>query len=248
MALSWSGRRKALYTSVVGVIGLMLLIFVYQALFTAPPLCTDGKQNGGEVGVDCGGPCSLLCEGGARAPVVVWARAFESAPQIYTAAAYIQNNNVGSGARQVGYSFQLFDAQNKLVVARDGVVDLAPVPTIPIIETGINAGHRTVARTIFSFSTEPVWLRAGQLPMLSASKQSLSPDGSRLSATIRNDSLVQARATIAGVLFDAEGVARAASKSTITIPARGETPVVLTWGMTPTEPIVRAEVTILPLP
>ncbi|MDB5225056.1 MAG: hypothetical protein JWL87_8 [Candidatus Adlerbacteria bacterium] len=247
MALSWSGRRKALYTSVVSIIALMLLIFIYQSLFTAPPLCTDRKQNGGELGVDCGGPCSLLCTGAARAPVVIWARAFETAPQIYTAAAYVQNNNLGSVARQVGYSFQLFDAENKLVVARDGVADLSPVPTVPIIETGINAGHRTVARTIFSFSTEPVWLKAGGLPALSASKQSLSPDGSRLSATIRNDSLVQARATIAAVLFDAEGVARAASKSTVTIPARGETPVVLTWGLVPQEPIVRAEITILPL-
>ncbi len=50
MALTWSGRRKALYTSVAGVIGFMVLIFVYQLLFSAPALCTDGKQNGQERG------------------------------------------------------------------------------------------------------------------------------------------------------------------------------------------------------
>ena len=246
MALSWSGRRKALYTSVVGVISFMLVIFVYQALFTAAPVCTDGKQNGLEHGVDCGGSCALLCAAETRAPVVSWARAFEAAPQTYTAAAYIQNNNPGAGARQVRYTFQLFDSDNKLVVDRQGVADLPPVPTIPIIETGINAGFRAPARALFAFSSEPVWVRAEVLPALSASKQSLSADGSRLSATIRNDSLTEASAVVAAVLFDQEGVARAASKSTITVPARGETPVIFTWGQPAQQPIVRAEITILP--
>lgn len=224
----------------------MVLIFVYQSLFSAPALCTDGKQNGLERGVDCGGPCNLLCAQEARPPVVSWARSFLSAPQTYTAVAYVQNNNPGAGARRVAYTFQLFDSENRLVVDRTGVTDLPPVPTIPVIETGINAGYREVSRTLFAFAQQPAWVRAGELPALSASKQSLSPDGSRLSATVRNDSLMDASATVAAVLFDAEGVARAASKSAIAVPARGEVPVVFTWGVPAPSPIVRAELTILP--
>lgn len=246
MALTWSGRRKALYTGVAGVVGLALLMFVYQLFFTAPPLCTDGRQNGAETGVDCGGSCGLLCAGEARAPVVLWVRSFESAPQTYTAAAYIQNNNVGAGARRVGYTFQLFDADNKLVVARDGVADLPPVPIVPIIENGINVGYRSVARTLFSFSAQPVWVRAGELPALSLSNQRLAADASRLEATLSNDSFSNARVVVAAVLFDAEGVARAASKSTVTVPARESTPVVFTW-LAPANNIVRGELTILPL-
>lgn len=246
MALTWSGRRKALYTSVAGVIGFMVLIVVYQTLFSAPALCTDGKQNGLESGVDCGGQCALLCQGEARAPVVLWARAFESAPQTYTAAAYIQNNNLGAGARRVGYTFQLFDEDNKLVVDRVGVADLPPVPTVPIIESGINVGYRSVSRALFSFSSEPVWVRAGALPKLNVSGQRLAADASRLEGAVSNDSFNDARATVAAVLFDADGVARAASKSTITVPARSSTPVVFTWG-TPAAGIVRAEITVLPL-
>lgn len=246
MALSWSGRRKALYTSVAGVLGLMLVMFLYQSLFSAPPLCTDGKQNGLEHGVDCGGPCARLCAQESRAPVILWARSFETAPQTYTAAAYVQNNNGGAGARQVGYTFQLFDADNNLVVARDGVADLPPIPTIPIIETNLAVGHRTVARTLFSFSINPTWLRAGQLPALSIKSQQLAADASRLSAIVANNSLVPARATVAAVLFDSQGVARAASKSTLSIPARGEAPAVFTWGEPPQD-IVHAELTIVPL-
>ena len=246
MALTWSGRRKALYTSVVGVIGFMVLIFVYQTLFTAPPLCTDGKQNGNEHGVDCGGSCALLCASETRAPIVLWSRAFESAPQTYTAAAYIQNNNPGAGARKVAYSFQLFDADNKLVVERQGSTDLPPVPTVPIVESGINVGYRTVARALFAFSTQPTWVRAGELPALSVSSQSLAADGTRLSAILRNGSYTSARATVAAVLFDDENVARAASKSTVTVPARGEVPLTFTW-LKPAETITRGEITILPL-
>ena len=32
----------------------------------AAPACGDGKRNGGEADVDCGGPCALLCAAGAR--------------------------------------------------------------------------------------------------------------------------------------------------------------------------------------
>ena len=245
MALSWSGRRKALYTSVGGVIALMLALFVYTALFTAPPLCTDGKQNGTEQGVDCGGGCARVCEAAARAPVVLWARSFEQAPQNYTAAAYIQNNNVGSGARQVAYTFQLFDSDNKLVVDRTGTTDLPPVSVIPVIEPGINVGNRVVTRTLFSFATQPVWVRAGALPKLSVSEQQLSEDGSRLSAVVSNGDFKDARTTVAAVLFDKDGVARAASKSTVVVPARGSVPVVFTWNATPG--VTRAEISVLPL-
>lgn len=235
-----------MYTSVAAVVGLMLVIFVYQILFTAPATCNDGKQNGLEHGVDCGGSCSLICRGEARPPVVLWSRAFESAPQTYTAAAYVQNNNLGAGARRVSYSFQLFDADNILVVDRSGVADIPPVPTVPIVESGINVGHRTVARTLFAFAEEPVWVKAGELPKLAVSGQQLSPDASRLDAEVSNSSFNDARAVVTAVLFDGDGVARAASKSTITIPARASAPVVFTWGV-PAQGVVRAEITVLPL-
>lgn len=245
-ALSWSGRRKALYTSVAGIIGLMALVFAYEAFLTAPPLCTDHKQNGGEHGIDCGGPCATLCAGEARAPSVAWARSFESAPQTYTAAAYIRNDNAGAGARQVAYAFQLFDSDNNLVVERDGVADIPPVPTVPIVEPGINVGYKQVARTLFHFSSEPTWVRAGELPKLSVSGQRLAADASRLDAVVNNDSYSSARATVAAVLFDADGTARAASKSTVTVPARSSTPVTFTWGE-PAQGVVRADITLLPL-
>ncbi|MGC9602294.1 MAG: hypothetical protein ABSE76_00925 [Minisyncoccia bacterium] len=251
MALTWSGRRQLLYYG-VGIIVLAALgALLWVIFFNVQPTCFDGKQDGGELGVDCGGPCALLCADTAHAPVLLWARAFQTGPASYTAAAYIQNNNIGAGAKNVAYSFQLFDANNNLVVERDGIIDLPPITTIPIIEPNIMVGNRTVAHVQFAFSNTPpaVWSKvpASSIPTLSIAEQNLNTDASQLGATVVNDTLSDAQnITVAAVLFDNQGVARAASRSLIVdIPAKSSVPVVFTWqGGVPN--IVRAEITILP--
>lgn len=251
MALSWSGRRQILYTSVGAVIVFILLVVLYEAFFTEAPSCFDGKQDGTETGVDCGGSCSLMCQTTVKEPIVLWARAFPTGGNYYTAAAYLQNNNSGAGAKQIKYSFQLFDAQNDLIVERDGVVDIPPVQTVPIVEPNINVGNRTVAHTLFAFTDDPSTVQwnlipSSQVPNLSVSQQNLSADGSRLSAVVTNNSLTDAEnVTVTAVLFDANGTAQAASKSLLSIPQQSSTPVVFTWpGGVPN--IVRGEITVLP--
>ncbi len=247
MALSWAKRRKFLYTTVISVIAFVILVFVYVQFFTSTPTCFDGKFNGDEHGIDCGGSCALLCRDETRSPVVLWSRAFEVAPSTYTAAAYVQNPNIGAAARNVAYSFQLFDANNALVVERIGTINIPPVSTVPFIDPNINVGNRTVARAIFSFSQEPVWVRVSGLVSLRVGNQYLSPDGSQLSATLINDSINDANnVTIAAVLFDAQGVARAASRSVISrVPHKGSQNVNFTWPAG-VQNIVRAEITVLP--
>ena len=247
MALSWSGRRQLLYTTVGSVVLALLLLYAYVEFFTATPTCFDGKWNGDEKGIDCGGSCALFCAADTRAPVVLWARAFEVAPNTYTAAAYVQNPNPGAAARTVAYSFQLFDDKNLLVTERVGTINIPPTQTVPFIDPNINVGNRTVSKAIFSFSANPVWTKIGALPALRATEQYLAPDASQLRATIVNDSIEDAtKVTIAAVLFDAGGTARAASRSLLaTVPRKGSVPVVFTWSGG-VQNIVRAEITILP--
>jgi hypothetical protein len=249
--LSWSGRRQLMYYGVGIIILVIFVLVVWATFFTAAPTCFDGKQDGTELGVDCGGSCALVCTNLAHEPLVLWARPFQTGPSNYTAAAYIQNNNQGAGAKNVAYSFQLFDANNSLVVERDGVVNLPPVQTIPIIEPNITVGNRTVTHVEFAFSQTPpaVWSRvpAGGIPTLQITQQNLNADASRLGATIVNNTLQDAeQVTVTAVLFDSQGVARAASKSLLpVVSAQSSVPVVFTWsGGVPN--IVRAEITILP--
>jgi len=249
MALKWSLRRQLLYYAVASIISVFLSIIVWQALFSTEATCFDKKQNGGETGADCGGPCALLCQDTARAPVVLWSRAFKVGQRSYTAAAYVQNQNQSAGARAVSYSFQLFDDKNLLIVEKTGVIDLPPVRTIAVVEPNIDVGNRVVARTQFSFSTTASWSRvqADAVVPVKVADQLLSRDGSRLSATLVNDTLEDSpRVMMVGVLFDQYGTARAASKSTINrIPRKSSQPIVLTWSGGVSD-IVRAEITILP--
>lgn len=231
----------------MGVLALAGLVGIYTVFFTTTPHCFDGKFNGNERGVDCGGSCALVCWSDSRSPVVLWSRAFQVAPNTYTAAAYVQNPNPGAAAYDVAYSFQLFDDKNALVVERIGTIDIPPVQTVPFIDPNINVGNRTVARAIFAFSQEPVWQRVGNLPVLRVGNQYLAPDGAILSATISNDSITNAdKVTVAAVLFDREGTARAASRSVLSrVPRKGSQNVTFTWpGGVPN--IVRAEITLLP--
>ena len=230
----------------------MLLPFVWQTFFVAAPLCSDGIQNGTESGIDCGGTCAALCPDVARAPVILWSRSFQTAPHTYTAAAYIQNNNVasGAGAKGVRYSFQLLDDKNILISEREGVIDIPPSHIVPIIEQGIDTGNRVVARTFFTFSkNDPIeWKKVPTASLQKLRIGQTSPyESGRLTATIVNEALDDARRVqVIAVLFDSEGVARAASKSIVAkISRKSSQTVTFTW---PEEfaDIQRAEVTVLP--
>jgi hypothetical protein len=234
----------------VGIIVLVVFVYlVWASFFNTAPTCFDGKQDGTETGIDCGGSCSLLCADTAHQPTVLWARPFQTGTNTYTAAAYIQNDNAGAGAKGVQYSFQLFDANNSLVKEVDGTADLPPVSVVPIMVPNISVGNRTVTHVQFAFSAPPVWYKVppNSLPTLYVSQQNLAADGSRLSATLSNQTLLDANnVTVTAVLFDSQGVARAASKSLVqVVAAQSSQTVVFTWP-TGTPNIVRAEITVLP--
>lgn len=249
MALSWRMRRQLLYYVVVGILGAFILLTLYISVFSRQATCSDGSKNGGEAGVDCGGACSLVCAESARAPRVLWTRAFRTTTGTYTVAAYVENLNTGAGAKNVPYAFQLFDDKGAFVVERRSTIDLPPVLTVPIIQTNIDVGSRMVARALITFDRMPEWHIIGEniLPALRLSNQTLAQDGSRLSTTISNSSLEDAHdVVVVAVLFDSTGAARAASQSFVaSIPRKGSQNIVFTWPGT-IEGIVRAEVTILP--
>ena len=199
--------------------------------------------------MDCGGTCALVCKEATRPPVVLWSRAFRNSPNTYTLAAYVQNNNPGAGARHVGYTFQLFDAKNSLIIAHEGAADIPPVSIVPIIDPSVDVGNRVVARSIFSFSEIPSWdtVPKNAIPTLRIAGQELSQDGSRLSVKIENTSADDmGRLTVAAVLFGPQGIALAASKSTLPgIAAKTSQDVVFTWA-NGVPGVSRAEITLLP--
>src|SRR5574343_1335055 len=134
--MNWASRRKLIYGSIVAF---CLIIFVWlpsaYVLYT-PPSCSDKKQNEGELGVDCGGPCATLCQNLALAPIVSWQRVFKIADGYYNSIAYIENPNIGSIAHNVPYLFRAYDSKNVLIVERRGKATLLPNTKFPLCDPG----------------------------------------------------------------------------------------------------------------
>lgn len=219
-----------------------LLGFVF---FSRAPSCSDGALNGDERGVDCGGSCERLCPFDVQDPVVVWARSFLAARGIYTATAYVENPNPGARSAVVPYLFKLFDENNILVAEREGSIALPPERFIPVVEPNVSVGNRIPTRTFFEFTGPVEWFEAPRA-LLRVTDEVLSDEGTRLTALLHNDTGEDVeRVTVAAVLFDSEGVARASARSLVGKIKRGEQePLVFTWTLPP-PPIAR--ITIIPL-
>lgn len=250
--MNWRKRRQLLYITSGLAVFLGILFYGAYSYVATPGTCFDRTQDDGELGVDCGGPCARLCAFQTRDPVVSWARALPVATSTYTAAAYITNPqaSLGGVAYQVGYVFRFYTADNHLIIEQPGTVDLPAVETIPVVAPNVNTGSEVVGHTQFSFTTAPItWtkLREADRPTFTVKDIIYAQDGTRLSATVVNETNVPVNGlTVAGVLFDADNNATAASRSVIqSIDAEGQDEVVFTWP-NPSQGVVRAEVTPLP--
>jgi len=217
--MSWSGKRKFEY---------LLLFIVALALFAGVPVfftvykpatCSDGKQNQGERGVDCGGPCSHLCAADFGEPHILWTYSSRVVTGVYNAMAYGENPNQSVGAEGVPYSLKLYDAQGILVAERKGAGSIPPGSKFALFEGGIQTGQRIPVRATVEFPSTISWTPARPYTSLRTLSIDVIPDGAgtRAEARIRNDYV---STTIAGVdafivLYDADGNRVAFSKTRI---------------------------------
>lgn len=94
---------------------LALIIFVvYYASFRPTPSCLDNRQNQGETGVDCGGPCSS-CELKNLAPLKISEIKYFPAGSRILIAAEIQNPNLNYGADRFSYSVDALSKDGRVI-------------------------------------------------------------------------------------------------------------------------------------
>jgi hypothetical protein len=124
--MEWAIKRKILYVGIlVGVLVLLGAYPTYRALFPQAT-CFDNKQNGSELGVDCGGMCTLYCSSQVKPVRVVWAKAFPFAPDHYDVGAYIENPNTDAGIKSARYTVRIFDATGQSIGERVGAIEISP--------------------------------------------------------------------------------------------------------------------------
>ena len=248
--MSWSGRRRALYFfSVFGVIAVVAGIIGYTVFYDAPT-CTDGKQNGIEQGIDCGGDCPIVCSFSAADPIVHWSRLVEVIPSVYTVVALVENPNGGVAAHDIPYTFKLRGVDNLLVEEEKGRFYLPPKAVVPIFVTGIKTGSRVPTRVEFAYGT-PVWQNERPHPLdisidnIDIEREDSSP---RLTARLTNHSLdAIPNLPLVAVVYDAEQNVLHASRTVMKdIAGSGELDLVFTWPQAFTTSV--GTIDIIPVP
>ncbi|MBX2866605.1 VWA domain-containing protein [Candidatus Kaiserbacteria bacterium] len=228
----WAFWRRTQY--VLGILFLVILVGAGSFFsLRGPATCFDGKQNGDETGVDCGGSCTRVCSFEVSQPTTQWARAFEIAPGRYNAVAYVENANQGVGTPRFSYTFKLYDADG-VIVERKGETILPPNSVYPVFEGRINTGLRKPTHTVIEYEQPELWLPASSgREQFRISNRELSDVGTlpRLTASMQNTGVSDAsNVEVVATIFDSKGNALTASQTVVeALPARGTETVTFTW-------------------
>src|SRR3989344_4093788 len=189
----WSAKRRFVYGG--GFILVVAVIFagIAYGVFYRTPTCSDGKQNGTETGVDCGGGCTLLCTNDALAPIVLWSKIFNVSGNVYTAVAYVENPNINSKNSAAGYQFKIYDTQNKLIVTKVGQTSIPKNKKFALFEVGIVLKDSKPKSADFAFTSFSAWEKDNtKEPDISITNSTLlsSTTLPRLEGTVSNNSSI----------------------------------------------------------
>jgi hypothetical protein len=240
--MSWALKRQIFYVFVlIAFFAVLGFLIIYPKLNKAPT-CMDGKQNGLETGVDCGGSCALACIADVEKISVLWARAFRVVPGRYNAVAYLENKNPAAVVKKIKYRFRFADEDNIYIGKREGETYVPPSGKFAVFEPAIGIGNSIPVYTTFEFSEVPVWVqiseeKASQLKVFAKNIELVDQDTApKLSATLKNNSLFMIpEVNVVAILYNEKGNAISASRTYVDL-LRGEEEVDLnfTWP----EPII----------
>jgi len=233
--VSWSLKRRITYISII--LALIAIIFGWFLFvgFYEPSTCFDGKQNGLEPGVDCGGECEFLCPFQVAEPVIIFSRAFEVANGIYSAVAYVENPNFNIGNKSIPYTFKFYDKNNNLISEKQGRTFIAAGQISPIFEGPIDMNGKLPARTVFDLNDNNKWKHVRGVsgsPFIVKNQVLSNPDTRpRVEAVIENVTVNEYQdIEVVTVIFNARKNAIATSRTFIdSIARKGTAPIVFTW-------------------
>ncbi len=252
---TWASRRKFMYRGSITTIILVIVFTVFFSLYYKAPTCSDGKQNGREQGVDCGGSCVRLCQSAFLPARIGWGGGkFEKvADGLYNVASYIVNPNTNGAAINVPYKFSLFDNQGVLITERQGTVMLPAHRNALAFEPTLDTGKRVPAKATFEFLAAPQWFKShdalDSLAILDKKYNEYEngddENTSSLEVTLENKSLFPYKNIgVAVVLYDADANAIGFSRTRVDVvnPGGGREIAPFTWPFARQDRVVSIEV------
>ncbi len=255
--LSWADRRRAIVLLILAAIGLSLLFFTYHTAFYRAPSCTDGIQNQGEAGIDCGGPCQYLCSTHVQPPTAQFVRPLANGGNRTDIIAYIDNPNPAAAAAGATYSVQLYGTDGALLAQKSGTVDLPPHSTVPVFMPNFYNGAGQAANAFITFDQASLkWFLSTTSPQtlpVSNIQVAASTSTPNVTATITNPTAlpfynVRVVVVVLGASSSSNNVIAASQTVVPSIPAQGTAPLTFTWSVPFAGTPVREEIfPIVPL-
>lgn len=253
--MSWAQRRKTTYViSILFVVAAVSAFFLFIVL-NKKPTCFDGIKNQGEQGIDCGGPCNILCRAQYNDPVIIWgprwAKVLSSGT--YNFLTYAQNPNIGAGAYSVSYLFKVYDKDNILLYQKTGTTYIPPNNNFVIFDDNINLNDKIPARTEFNFTGNPVWQKidSKESDITAVSKNLINEDTKpKLLVAMSNATIKPiANIEVIAILYDQNNNAISFSRTKIdSIDADSTADIVFTWPEKFEQKVVRIDIVSKVLP
>ena len=251
--MTWALKRQIFYVIVLILFIAGFAFLILSPTFNKAPTCADGKLNGDETGVDCGGSCAQACIAEQDDISVLWARAFRVIPGRYNAVAYITNHNKNSAVKKINYRFRFGDKNNLYIGKRDGSTFIPPGGNFAVFEPGIGVGNSIPVYTTFEFTEAPAWFQVPQekIDQLQMSVSDIALKGEdlapRLSAVVKNTSIFSIpNLNAVVILYGKDGNAVSASSTYISeLGPLEEALLNFTWLEPFSAPIVAKEIILI---
>lgn len=242
--------------SIVGAIAVAFFVTIAITVFYKTPSCTDGIQNQGEVGIDCGGSCAHLCTMQAQPPVVLFTKAIVNTAGRTDIIASVENKNMRAQAGSVPYRITLYGIRESLIQELTGTLDLPAGATTLVYLPGVMAGNQKVTQAFLSIEpSAPYWLSvqkdARLVPKVVNTTLSGATSSPRIDAILANESVAALYdIPVIVLVHNEQGDVIAVSKTIVSvIPAQGNTTAVFTWNAAFSEAPTSIEVfPVVPLP
>lgn len=229
----WAFWRRLWYGAGFGLFWLGVFTLIYFVYFHEPANCFDGRQNGAEAGVDCGGSCVRICAFQVAEPTIRWVQSFRVRDGQYNAVAYIENTNREAATPELPYTFSLYDDQG-LITETDGTTILPPDSVYPIFAGPIRTDGREPTKTFIELGDAQMWIPASSgRNQFTVVDRSLSGADARprLDAAVINNALTPAEdVEVVATIFDARGNALTSSRTFVEyFEPQTEQDIVFTW-------------------
>lgn len=222
----------AVFFALIILVGLPLFFLFYRA-----PTCFDGRQNGDEQGVDCGGSCQLLCTAQSL-PLIQRGdpRVLQISPGIFSVVALVENPNPNAEVYRAGYVLRFYSGDNAIPVAvKEGDTYVPKGDTFAVFEGPLELGGIVPTRAVLEWKSETLTWRQNPSIMPDVvvrnavlSKEETSP---RIDANVLNLSSEEvSNIDVVALVYDDTGSIFAASKTFVdTIAPNGSAPIIFTW-------------------